>query len=189
MNSVSFTANLVHNTSVPQRKSLFSYKDTDVSIVEIERTNPSDLDALDKASGKWIKNRGEYAEAISFDASYGTKDNEFIRKHFYALTTQNSNHEHLIPEKILGLMMFEETKNPENEIVCLEVNPSTSKSKSLIRKYKQVGRRLVEFVQSNFDQKAIYVYADCRALNFYKKLGFKQQFKDLPRACEMHWSI
>ncbi len=183
--SINFTARLVDSPKIQQRKSLFKYDAQNASIVELDLKNKSDMIALNKASTSWMENGGKYASSIFFEAAYSGSD-KFYRKqnHFYALTTQNQNFQELKPENILGLMMFQEVKGAPNEISLLEVNPKTSMSCSFFRKYKQVGKKLVEFVQENFFQKDIQVWADYYAINFYKKSGFKKNSKE---PCDLLW--
>ena len=82
-------------------------------------------------------------------------------------------------------MMFKEGRKFKNEIMLLEVNPKTSYSKNFFRKYKDVGRRLVEHVQNEFDDKKMVVLADYSARKFYKKLGFEEIDKRQP--CKLCW--
>jgi len=184
--SINFTARQVSSTTIQHRLPFRNYTQSDVSIVELDRCNYSDMDALHDAAYKWENNGAKYARAIYNKAESGGYYHDILKDHYYALTTQNADFRKLRPDMILGLMVFSETKNPENEILYLEVNPSTSKSLNRIREYKQVGRKLVDFVHSKFKKKDIFIQSDRDAIKFYKKMGCEQPSKAPEKVCQLY---
>lgn len=185
MNAISFTARLVDQPTIQHRASFFRYKEQEAAIVELECSSQSDMDALSNASSRWMKKGAKYADGISFEALYS----DYVHAtnwtpHYYALTTQTKNLEHIDSGNILGLMMFMERPQLSNEISLLEVNPSTCKSKNFFRRYKEVGKKLVQYVQTKYGQKDIDVFSDYTARDFYKKLGFAGTSKEV---CELCW--
>ncbi|MCR5266051.1 MAG: hypothetical protein K6E29_05595 [Cyanobacteria bacterium RUI128] len=184
MCTVSFTARLVDKPTIQQRTSWLNYKDQKVSIVELERANRNDMRAFSDASSAWMKNGGRYAGSMLDIAIQGNYRSNLHKNHYYALTTQTGGFDKLSADKILGLMLFYENADPANEIGLLEVNPSTSRSNNFLRKYKQVGKKLVEYVQSEYPQKDIAVWSDYSARKFYRKMGFVNKSKDV---CDLCW--
>lgn len=184
MTAINFTANLIDRPTIKQRKYGFLWKPIDVSIVELDSTKLSDVNALGKTSKNWDKKGAIYVKHILFNIipylKAGIAD---IKDHYYALTTQQDNFEKLEPENILGLMLFREKNDCKNEICYLEVNPSTTKNKNIFRKYKDVGKTLVEFVKSQFSQKKIEVWSDLDAIDFYKKRGFRRRSRNICNLC------
>ena len=89
------------------------------------------------------------------------------------MTTQSENFEKLESEKILGLSLFSETTKPENEINWLQTNPVYKYGSIEPRKYKGIGKAIIEYVKEHYRDKNIKVFAADDAINFYKKLGFK----------------
>ena len=193
MSSINFTARLVSNPIIKQRSSMFDYKKQQASIVELDCRSMDDIKALSEASDRWMGRGGKYIDDILDVALYESNMEGALYEsnilnikndHFYALTTQKQNFDQLKPKNILGVMLFTERIGSNNEIQLLEVSPTTSKTKNYIRKYKQVGRRLVEYVQDKYSNKDIEVWADFDARNFYKKLGFKKKAKNV---CDLLW--
>lgn len=185
MNSINFTARLVSSPTIQQRN-FISWKPYGVSIVELDSAHSDDIRALEEVSDNWCKNGGKYADDIFLSAIPELKSSCItgIKDHFYALTTQKKNFEKIDPYDILGLMLFQEKNDNTNEIALLEVNPSTSKSKNnIVRKYKEVGKALVEFVKSKFSHRDIDVLSDHKAIDFYKKVGFQQKSRNIDILC------
>lgn len=186
--SINFTGIPVDKTTITKRASIFKNNSIPAYIVELDKNNFEDMNSLHDTAFKWYDNGGRYAPNIYNKAVDKYKFNDISKEHFYALTTQQKDFEKIKPDNILGLMMFSETKNFDNEINYLEVDPATSKSKNLIREYKKVGSRLVEFIKKTYNKKSIFVQADSRAIKFYKKMGFFQLSKDtMERACQMYF--
>lgn len=184
MTAINFTANLVDSPTIKQRKYGFFWKPIDVSIVELDSTKLSDVNALGKTSKSWEKKGAIYVNHILYNIiPYLKAGFADIKDHYYALTTQRDNFEKLEPENILGLMLFREKNDYKNEICYLEVSPSTTKRKNLFRKYKEVGKTLVEFVKSQFSQKKIEVWSDLDAIDFYKKRGFRRRSRNICNLC------
>ena len=186
--SINFTARPVANPQIKHRTSFFKYSEEGAHIVELDRKDIADMKALNKTAKDWRDNSGKYADQI-FERFNRLNNSDYVKEHVFALTTQQNDFKALESDKILGLMMFNELKGPENEILVLEVNPNTSKSLNFFRKYKDVGKRLVKYAQETFNNKGITVWSDYNAIKFYKKLGFEQPYRKLPKACELHWKV
>lgn len=184
MSTINFTARLVSNPTIKERRTLFKYDDVSASIVELDNTNSADLTALNITSKQWENKGSKYVDDMSNIANNGIKETNIGMNHYYALTTQTKDFDRLEPNKILGLMMFHESNIENNEISILEVNPTTNKSMNIFRKYKKVGKSLVEYVKSKFPKKDIDVWADYGARGFYKKMGFIQNSSE---ACDLCW--
>ena len=88
------------------------------------------------------------------------------------MTTQNSDYEHINPDKLQGLALFSETTNPENELNWLQVNPNTNTKSSSSRTYKKVGTELVNYIKQITDKPILVQSAD-DAIKFYEKNDFR----------------
>ena len=186
--SISFTARFVDSTKIKHRLSFFKNEKLETSIIELDKKNPDDMKALHDAAFSWYDNGGRYATNIYHKATDNTYLKDVTKEHYFALTTQKNDFENVKPNKILGLMMFSETSNFDNEINYLEVNPSTNRSKHLIREYKNVGKALVDYVKRAYKEKSLFVFSDARVIKFYKKQGFFQMYKDTPeQRCQMYY--
>lgn len=172
--SINFTARLMDSTTIPQRIGWRKHCDMPVSIVEIDRHNFEDMHALGTTSTTWTEKGAQFLGTMYENALHGYTYKDVMKDHFLALTTQTSDFEKLEPNKILGVMQFAETRNPENEILFLEVNPETCRTFNFIRQYKKVGTRIIDYVKSKYSEKDIYVRSARNAVKFYKKNGFKQ---------------
>ncbi len=187
--SINFTANLLSHPTVQHKSSAFGYKPAEVSLVELDKKNKHDVDAIRQTSQDWMDKGGQFISNYYHDMVKPFEYADVEKEHFYALTTQKSDFENLKGKDILGVMMFAETRNPENEIEWLETNPQTKKASGLKREYKDVGKKLVEYVRANFKQKDIFVQSADSAIGFYKKLGAEQPNKKFPKKCQLYFRV
>lgn len=179
MNSLNFTANLVARTQIPKRSADDKFSSVDVSIVELNGDDANDLGALYKTYVLW-KSQGRNYSAYIYNEF--VKECEYVdveQEHYYALTAQNNGFECLDSEKILGLALFTQTKF-DNEIEYLQVRPNTNTLNSWKREYKGVGSALVNFIISKYNNEPIVLQSVPEAVEFYKKMGFKQVEDDNP---------
>jgi len=188
MTPISFKANYLKDTTVLERKSPNNYCDTDVSIVELDPKDKRDMYALGNVACKW-STKHSYGLNIYNDAldekSDQKKSSEIYKKHFYAITSQDSNYKHLEDRKILGLAVFSEIDGPFNVLDWLQISPSTNETQSCNRKYKNLGTAIVNFIKGTSD-KNIYVDSDISAIDFYKKNGFNSVNSKYPS--KMMWN-
>jgi len=187
--SINFTANQVHQTTIPRKLSWRNYADSAISIVELDSKNDADIDAIIKTERNWTNNGGQYIHHFCRDFVENHRYVDIEKEHYYALTTQNADFNKLNPKNILGVLMFSESKNFENEITWLEVDPATRKSAGRNREYKEVGKRLVEYILNKYKEKDIFVQSAKDAIKFYKKLGAEQPYQRFPKKCQLYFRV
>ena len=177
--SVNFTANLISHPSIPKRASAVHYKQTPVSLVELDHNDKNDVKAIQQTEKSWFGHGGVYIEQFSRDFEKQLLEEDVTKGHFYALTSQKDGFDKLQSDKILGVMELNETSDKVNEIKWLETNPKSQKLRGGYgREYKNVGKSLVKYVLNTYNKKDIFVQSAYRAINFYKKLGAEQPAKD-----------
>ena len=171
--TINFTANFLKTVNIPKRTIDGNFYNTKVSFVELDKNDRVDKDSLKNVSKLWNKKEFNYASEIYYDAAKPFEYDNIVKEHYYAVTTQSENFEKLESEKILGLSLFSETTKPENEINWLQTNPVYKHGSIEPREYKGIGKAIIEYVKEHYRDKNIKVFAADDAINFYKKLGFK----------------
>lgn len=169
-NSITFGARLVSTDNIKQfdwiRK---SYHPQKVSIVELDPTDYTDLQAVKKVAENW--HDAQYAASISgivhsIFAHFIDKKEHAI----YAITTQNKNHGKLNNKKILALAEVNTSKDDRINLDYLQVNPNfmyLAKNK----KFKGIGKCMLDFLKNTYN-KIITLRSDYKAIPFYEKNGF-----------------
>ena len=178
MNRINFTANFVKNTQVLKKSKDGNYNQERVSIVELDKDDLKDLNSLYETSVLWNQQGAKYASDIFHEAAKGYEYDDIEKEHFFAVTEQKDDYKDLDPNKILGLMLFSESKYNENEINWFQVRPDTNSVNSRNRKYKQVGKSLVDLLKEDYLNKPIYVKSSSEAVKFYTSQGFKSRLAD-----------
>lgn len=173
--TINFTANFLKTTKIPKLNNDGKYSNAKVSLVELNKKDNSDKNALKKVANLWNEKEFTYASEIFYDAAKPFEYDNITKEHYYALTTQSENFENLEPEKILGLNVFSETTKPENELNWLQTDPSQRYGSIEKRQYTEIGKTIVEYLKEHFTNKPISVFAADDAINFYKQLGFKNR--------------
>jgi len=187
MTSISFTARYLAGATVSRVKADEKLKPVDVAIVELDKNDNSDMDALCEVAKSW-NNRGKsYAYEVLCDATKGYEYDDVNREHYIALTSQKNDFEHLDADKVLGLTLFAETKKPENEICWLSVDPANNTKNKSGRKYKNIGSAIMNYLKTDYPEKPIYVQAISDAIPFYKKNGFEPRKIDRP--CSLYLEV
>lgn len=175
MNRINFTASFVKNTTIKKKDSPSAKpENTSVAIVELDKNDENDIQALTELKNDWTQRSGKYIRSIYYIAKRERPDFDVEKEHYYAITTQKDNFDELNSDQVLGVMLFYETTPDEelNEIKYLEVEPSNSRTLNKERKYSGIGSRMVDFVTQTFRQKPIYVYSDVNAVSFYSYKHF-----------------
>ena len=173
MNSINFTAGFIQKKQILKKEQDENYKPCYVSIVELDKTDKKDINALEKTALNWImQGKGLITYNIYKNATKKYGNDNILKEHYLAVTTQNSDYENLDYSKILGVSLFSETDTPVNELNLLEVQPRTS-SISKNREYKKVGTELLNYIQNTYNEKPIYVVSLDGAIDFYLKNNFK----------------
>lgn len=183
--TINFTARYIDNAKVLKSIQNGRYEDADLSIVELNNHDTRDLNALKRTTGLWDKKGAKYARAMYYEASSDIPLPSVDKEHYFAVTEQKDDFTHLEPEKVLGLMIFDETNYNSNELAMLEVEPSCAKKNGENRKYKQVGSALVNYIKKSYNDKNIIVFADVNAIDFYKKNGFENMYDNSD--CQLYW--
>jgi len=183
MNNISFTSQLTKNMTIQCRNGASNCSDKSVSIVELDRHDSRDLDALYAIGEDWSKQGFNYAPCIFTSAASDKDESDWmdkIKEHYIALTLQEDNFDKLDPKKILGLSLLSEYKY-DNEIDFLQVKPTNSYSKvGTERKYKKIGTTMLDYIKSISQTKPIYVNSAVDAVDFYEMNDFKRILKNDP---------
>ena len=172
MTPINFTANYLKTVYLPQKVSKGIYKPCETSIVEFDTSDKNDIRAIAKAASDWENITPGFAYQIFNDAIKDRPFPDILQEHYLGLTTQNSDYEHINPDKLQGLALFSETANPKNELNWLQVNPNTNTKSSSSRTYKKVGTELVNYMKQITDKPILVQSAD-DAIKFYEKNDFR----------------
>ncbi len=176
MTPINFKANFLKTTYIPKQVSDTICEPQEVSIVELNPKDKKDVRTLAETSCKWENVASGFSSEIYNEALKPKMYPDIAAEHYLALTTQNKDYKNLDTSKILGLVLFSETYDTENQLNWLQVNPTTNKKNSSKRTFKNVGTELVNYIKSITD-KPIYVQSADDAIPFYKKNGFLRQGK------------
>ena len=179
MNNISFTANLIKRTQIRKSENFSDYHPENVSIVELDKNDEKDIKALYDTSVLWNFQGAKYSSEIFHEAVKGYEYDDVDHEHYLALTTQSKEFDNLCPDHILGLMLFSQTNNRDDEINWLQVRPNTNSKQAWKREYKKVGEALINLIKDANHGKPVHVQADTDAIGFYKAMGFKNREDDV----------
>ena len=168
--STNFGAKFINKIPVKKLDLLNNtYKDANVSFVQIEPNNRNDALALKYTARYWYN--GHYADNIAYTARQiytGAIDSN--RYQVYALTKQKKHFNELSSDKILGLVEVENKPN-FTEILHLQVDPELVYTIQPPT-YKHVGTGILNSLKK-FYKKSIELKSVYSAVKFYEKNGFK----------------
>jgi len=173
MNKINFTANLIKHVQISKKNNRGEYIPDVVSIVELDKNDKNDTDALHKTAIEWYFMKDRFSYDIYSEAIKGYEYDNINREHYFAVTEQTKDFSTLDSNKILGLMLFSNTNDDVDEINFLQVRPDINKKQSVNRKYKGVGKAFTDLLKEINYKKPIMVKATSDAKNFYLKQGFK----------------
>ena len=182
MTPINFTARFLADTSVSRIVTRDKTVPEQAAIVELDRNDKNDMEALYELSDIWNKRGTSYAYSIYCDAIKGYDYDDVVKEHYIALTTQKDNFDTLDSNKVLGLTLFSETNTPDNEINWLQVDPENNNSSKIDRNYKMVGSAIINYIKSAYPEKPVYVQSVENALDFYKKNGFDIRSENKPNS-------
>ena len=181
MNQVSFKGTFVNPINIKKLEGN-KYENFPASFVELDPKKTQDLMALETIHKRW----NQSFSSIIYNSAFCSSVNPNKSKHFYALTSQKDNFEHMNPDKILGVVQFNNISK-YNRIDFLQVNPMyiTGKSKSFISKlfssknsqkrnllsFSRIGSAILDSLKQLTD-KSIDLYSMPEAKGFYRKNGF-----------------
>lgn len=187
MNTINFTANFVKRAPVLKKDDKGDYSPAKVTIVELDIEDENDILALYKTSVEWNELGALYASEVFHEAVKGYEYGDIEKEHYFAVTEQTKDFHKLDSDKILGLMLFSESRYNEDEINWLQIKPNTNSVNSHNREYKHIGKSLVDLLKERYWHKSIYVKSSSAAVDFYTSQGFQPNSKDAP-AC-MHLEV
>lgn len=171
MTPINFKASFINKVNI-QKYNGIKYEPKEVSFVELDTDNKEDRFVLKETAALW----GEcFAVDIYEDAqkdSFKAKNN-----HIFALTTQNDKFQRLNPNKVLGLVEFQENTN-SNKIEMLQVHPDFVSTQMGRPEYKYIGSKMLDSIKCKYP-KPIKLYSVVDAITFYRKNNFK---KDMDKA-------
>lgn len=173
--SINFTARFLTNATITKRITDGVYLPTQVSIVELDKNDSGDMDAVFDASNMWKKNGGLYAQKIFTEMGKLYEYADTKQERFIALTEQNADYDKLKPQYILGLTDLLTDNYDQNEILWFETNPKIVFAKGE-KPYKNVGKSLINYIKTQCREEGIYLKSADSAIGFYKKQGFKQTY-------------
>lgn len=176
MNSISFKATYITNSTVRARNAKRKFTDMPVSVYKLNYRKESDYKTLIDVHEKWYKIYSEsLTEEIYWDyvKNYKKLDNASYQHEFYVLTKQNDKKQKLNTEDILGIIEYTHDKNKKYDYIdFLQVNPEYMRKKRG-RDIKHIGSALLDFIKNKKGFKNIYLDTVPNAVNFYLKNEFK----------------
>lgn len=169
MTPINFKANFLKTVYVPRK----GKEETEMSIVSLDKNNQEDMIALRDVAKEWNSKATTFAFEIYQDAIKEYQYNDVVKEHYLAITQQNQDYAHLTPDKIVGLALYSEKNEPQNEISWLQTDPNNNTANSnQSREYKGIGRIMINYIKSITD-KPLFVQSADNAIEFYKKQDFK----------------
>lgn len=180
MNNINFTARLIKRTEIYKRDKGGTFIPAEVSIVELDKNDENDVKSLYQTSVLWNQQNAKYSSNIYHEAVKGYEYSDIEQEHYLALTEQNDDFKNINSEKVLGLMLFSESKFQEDEIEWFQVRPNTNTKQSWKREYKGVGKAMIDLLKQVNYCKPIHVLSVPESVEFYKKQGFKNRENDIP---------
>jgi len=139
------------------------------SFIQIDPTNPCDINALKETADYWIN--GSLTTNIYYAAcALRNKSNAYKNHEIFALTTQKSNYDKLNSDNILGLVHTSPYEDGFTLIEQLQGNPEYVRS--IKPDYKGIGTEILESLKQIYDKLSCYPTAEEYVIRFYKKNGF-----------------
>ena len=172
MVQISFTSSFLKTVYIPHNTQTGEVEITEASIVELSSKDKNDIEALGKTSKEWQKIKSGYAPSIYYEMFKPRLYPDVNYEKILALTTQNEDYNKLDYQKILGLAVYSDKTEPVNEISWLQTNPKTNFETKNKREYKELGKKLVDYMKEISD-KPLYVQSSDKAIKFYEKQGFE----------------
>lgn len=167
-NNIKFEGNVLHSlvTSTKNKK-------LPISFVEIDFSNPSDIEAVGKAKRYWRNNF--FLKQIYNMALDKYKNRDFYPStHVCILTSQEKGFEKLIYDKILGIVHFVQTRYPkEIRIEHIETKP---KYRVKNREINGVGSYISDFLKCDWDFISAVARDDAKVRNFYLRNEYKEAY-------------
>ena len=176
---ISFKAKYIQPTTIKHKGIDSQFHDYKAAIAELKTCSQNDLMTINELNCDW-SNCQTLANDIAkiYNSLYAnTKPSE--DESFFVVTTQKDKFDKLDREKILGIIQTKKTNNVL-EIENLQVSPETNYA-AVVRQFKQVGRRLVEFIINSNNNNRIELLSERSAIPFYEKLGFTRISGNLTR--------
>ena len=176
--TINFTANLIRQTNIPKLNEEGKYRPAKVSVVELDKNDNNDINALYQTYTDWKWQGAKYSKEIYEEAVKGYEYDQVLKEHYFAVTEQKDDFEKLDSSKILGLMMYSETFEDADEIDWLQVRPNTNSIDSWNREYKKVGKTLIDTIKNSIKDRTVHVTSARNAIGFYKEQGFANRKED-----------
>jgi hypothetical protein len=185
---INFKANFVNSATIQKQDYKHNPEDYKVSFVEMHPADTGDYLALNQTNLNW-DNCNTLAHDITrtFNKYHDDKTNTHSNEHFFAITRQTDNFEHLEPQNILSVIELKEKKDKSAFVEYLQVSPRFNHSarKSHFRK---IGTAMLDSIKLLISSKKIELSALNSAIDFYLKNGFqivkKGQEETIMRWCK-----
>lgn len=169
MNNITFQANFIKAVNIQKRDDKDNYHPYRVSIVEIDKYNSKDMNALNSVSSSWGRNN--YVSDIYYELESSCLSNlDANRTHVFAITSQREDFENLRADDVMCVSEFVENKEM-NELQYIEVNPEHGYA-NFYSEFKYIGSAMLQFLTERFPQKYIKVFSSKNAEPFYKKNNY-----------------
>lgn len=179
-----FQAEFRENATVKKKFLGRIYKDEKASIVEMDKTSEKDKDALSEVSYNWVDSdntQKNYTDTIYYEfVRAGETTDDEQKRQFFALTSQKSNFKEMKHDKVLGLAEISQVskdqyKGLDTDAYMLEFLQAKPDSAYAIsgRKYKKVGKSMLDFIIKNYTSKPLLVSPIESAEKFYSDNGFE----------------
>ena len=161
--NLNFNAKYLDRVEI-RKKRFLGYKPCEVSLIEFDRNNPNDLQAMNHVVHNYGPNSPVYTMLWSEPVS---------NQHIVGITTQKDNFENPVADNILALMQYYDYKDLVY-ISKLQVEPKYKyEEMKFFRKYKDIGKAFIKKVKMINDNKRLEVCSLEKAIPFYEKIGFR----------------
>jgi len=147
-----------------------SYRQEQVSMVEIDLDNKKDIEALSNLSENWTN--ANLITSIYSEAKEMSEEEEYrLDYRFYAITSQNDNFENLDPEKIISVCEIETSEDDDSAFIeYIQSHPDSAHK--IYPEYKRGASAMLDGLKYYYNDIRLYAIPTKDVLNFYKRNDF-----------------
>lgn len=173
MYSVSFGSSFVKKCFIQKKDVSGKYLPEKVALVELDCRNAKDLNFLSILA----QYNGEYSyagtlfEMAKLTSESNLKENQ--KNRILLLTSQLDDFENIKKEDVKGFIEYDIKNNKNIRINCFE-GLQDNFFKKKVRKYKHIGKTLLNYVIKNEKPERITLHSTTYAKPFYISMGFRE---------------
>ena len=180
-----FKAKFIKNTTILKKDNNGEYKNTKVSIAEIDFKNYRDIRSLRNITNNWSN---EYEKKYTYGMDYSTiiqnyvemekgyrenHCNGTVNNQFFIMTNQNSDFDNLRPQNALALAQIRTIDDSFVKLEYLQVNPKYKFEPNKERQIKHIGTNFLHDL-TEIIPKPVELFSNNVAKPFYIKTGYKE---------------